>query len=814
MNEGLKSKLTVITAPGGYGKTTALNQWLQQTGLAAVWVSLDAQDNDLLQFWSYTLAAAGSIRPDLADAVSPYLSSLKSGAFALFITAMLHELNASSDEMVIVFDDYHSIELASIHASVAYFLAHMPAHIHLYIASRAEMPFPAARLQTTGQLVKLTVQDLRFQLEEGIRYFQDCMGLSLSADQVAKLVNRTEGWISGLHLAAISLRKGGNYSEFIRVFGGEHRSISDYLFQEAFSLQSEEIQDFLLKTAILDRMNGPLCTAVTGQAGSQALLETLEHQNLFIIPLDDRREWYRYHHLFSEFLRKLFRQSNTIRSKELHVRAARWLEEHGLIDEAVEQLFGEGLHSEASILLEKHLRSLHVKRGVLYRWLRELPESCLAEKPGIQFLYVKVMVEYNEMELAEARLRFMEERLSEPEWKPYTENVFYVSALVSFYRRDFRLADEYLEKFDRQTPEGSYIQMIEGNSYSINYDTLLCFFNDLHEAERFFYKWTNIWGARENYPAAGYQLVTYGLLLYEWNRLEEAEAYVERALESNCMQHYAIIQVRAARIAALICQAKGDWAQALALLDRVKLKIHSADKRIFMSMIEAEKAYLSLRNGSFDERWLQTCGIQSTDTIPLGSIREYLHLARALTECGRVDEALRLLEQLYRIGDENDWTWDKVKISILQSVVMYRKGELMKSVEKLETALRLAEPGRYIRSFVDEGPPMAELLREYLRLRKLNPTRKSAEVSMRYVRELLLTMTDHRKKRGSADSLLTKQELNILRMIEVGLSNKQIADELQISTETVKGHLKSTYRKLDVNNRVQALRQGKELKLL
>ncbi|NRF95878.1 hypothetical protein HQN89_34280 [Paenibacillus frigoriresistens] len=814
LNEGLKSKLTVVTAPGGYGKTTALSQWLRQTAIPAVWISLGPQDNDLIEFWSYTIAAVNSKNPNFAEAVTPYLPSLKSGAFEPFLTAMIHELDRYSDELVIIWDDYHAIDLAPIHASAAYFLAYMPAHIHLYVTSRAEMPFPAARLQTTGQMVKITIQDLQFQLEEGIRYFQECMGLSLSGEEIANLVSRTEGWISGLQLAAISLQRSGNYSGFIRAFSGEHRSISDYLFQEVFSLQPGEIQSFLLETSIVDRMNGPLCETVTGQANCQELLEILELQNLFIVPLDDQRQWYRYHHLFSEFLRRLFRQRYAVRSKELHIKASHWLAEHGFLEEAAEQLFMDGHYLEASDFIEKHLHDFRVKRGVLYRWLRDLPESCFTGKPGIQFLYVKVMVEAGEMELAQARLRLMEDKLSDPEWKEHVGTVLYLSSAVSFYRKDIRRVDEYMEMFDRHMPEGSYIQMIEGNSYSINFDTQLSFINDLHEAERYFSKWVKTWEDRKDYPFVGFYYVTYSLLLYEWNRLEEAEVYVDRALGSKCMQPYGLILLGATAVAVRIYQAKGDSAKAFDLLEQLKLKIHSPDKSIFIRKIEAEKAYLSLMNGSFDAGWLQTNGIRYTDTAPFASIREYLHLARALMECGKENDALQLLEQLYRFVDEEDRLWDKVKVAVLHSMVFYRKGDMANAVMKLEIALQLAEPGKYVRSFLDEGAKMAELLREYLGQRKIRSNRKSAGVSLPYVRELLLMMEESANKSGSSGLLITKQELKILRMIDMGLSNKQIAEQLHITVETVKSHLKSMFRKLDVNSRGQALRQGKDLKLL
>ncbi|MFC3747288.1 LuxR C-terminal-related transcriptional regulator [Paenibacillus sp. GCM10012306] len=812
LNKGLKSKLTSVTAPGGYGKTTALSQWLQQSAIPAVWISLGPQDNDLIEFWSYTIAAVNSKNPQFAETVTPYLSSLKSGAFEPFISAMIRELDSNSDELVMIWDDYHVIDLASIHASVAYFLAYLPAHIHLYVTSRAEMPFPTARLQTTGQMVKITIQELRFQLAEGIRYFQDCMGLPLSGEKIAVLVDRTEGWISGLYLAAISLQRSSNYSDFIRAFSGEHRNISDFLFQEVFSLQPSEIQSFLLETSIVVRMNGPLCETVTGQANCQELLERLEQHNLFIVSLDDQREWYRYHHLFSEFLRRLFRQRYAGQSKELHVKAARWLEEHGFLEEAVEQLFMGGLQLEASALIEKHLQNLHAKRGVLYRWLRDLPESCFTGKPGIQFLFVKVMVETNELELAQARLRLMEDKLSDPEWKPYAGTVHFLSAAVSFYRRDFRRANEYFEIFDRHAPEGSYVQMIEANSYSMYFDTLLSFFNDLHDAERFFNKWIKVWEERDNYPYAGFFYNTYSLLLYEWNRLEEAEAYAERVLRSTCMQPYALILLGASVNVARICQAKGDSAKALEWLEWVKPKINSVDKAMFMRRIEAEKANLSLANGSMDERWLQTCGIKHTDTIPLGPIKEYLILASALMERREVDEALQLLEQLYLLVDKAERTWDKVKVVILQSMAFYRKGELTNAVMKLEAALQLAEPGKYIRSFLDEGAKMAELLREYIRQRQISVNRKSAGIL--YARKLLLLMSDHTNGTASPRALITKQELKILRMIDMGLSNKQIAEQLQITAETVKSHLKSMYRKLHVNSRAQALKQGKELKWL
>jgi LuxR family maltose regulon positive regulatory protein len=817
LNEGLKTKLTILTAPGGYGKTTALSQWVKQSSTPnIVWVSLDSQDNDLSGFWSYVIATVASKNPHFAEVMNPYLSTLTSGTFVPLITAMIHEFSCDSKDWALIFDDFHTINLSSIHTSVAYLIEHLPANIHLYIASRVEPPFPTARLESISQLVKITMQNLQFQLDEGICYFRDCMGFTLSDEDISLLIHRTEGWISGLHLAAISLKSSENYHDFIHAFNGEHRSISDYLFQEVLSHQSEEIRSFLLETSILDRMNDALCEAVTEQANGQERLEMLEQQNLFLIPLDGQRQWYRYHHLFSEFLRRQYRQKHPARAKQLYVHAANWLEEHGFFEEAVEHFLMGRHYPEAASLIEKHLQDLHLKSGVLYRWFSKLPESSLLGRPEIQFLYVKVLVESEEMEMAGSRLRKMEDKMSDPEWKPFVGTFLYLSSAVSFYRKDFQRASEYLERFERHMPQGSYIQMIEANVYTVNFDSLLVFFDDLHDAEEFFYKWVKVWENKKNYPFVGFYYVAYSELLYEWNRLEEAEIYAERALRQKCMKPYALIQIGAALSAARISHAKGNSANAIELLEKIKPLIDSPDKNIFVLCLDTEQVFLSHANGTVDNlnAWLQSCGLKYTDTIPLNRAREYLQLARALMECGSVNEALQVLDNLYRLAHDEDRLRDKIKVSILQSLALHRKGDAMNALMKLEMVLQLAEPGEYLRSFIDEGAGMAELLSQYLHQRQQKLIRKPANVSLEYVKKLLLLMKIPMDENYIPRSLLTMQELKIVRMLEKGLSNKQIAENIHVTLETVKSHLKNIYRKLVVKNRLQALQRGKELNLL
>jgi LuxR family maltose regulon positive regulatory protein len=456
-----------------------------------------------------------------------------------------------------------------------------------------------------------------------------------------------------------------------------------------------------------------------------------------------------------------------------------------------------------------------VKGGVLSRWFSVLPESCYEGKPSVQFLYLKALTESGEVELADTRLRTIEDKLSGPEWKPFVGTFLYLSAYVSLYRRDILRTTEYLEKFDRHMPEGSYMQMIQANTCTTNYDTLLVFFDDLQVADEFFKKWINVWENRDHYPFVGFFYVAYSLLLYEWNRLEEAEDYVERALRQKSLQPYALILVNASIYAARISQARRDSAKAFELLEQVKPKIDSPDKSIFIQRLDAEKAHLSLANGSFDyvAAWLQSCGLNHNDAIPQNRIREYLHLASALIEFGYLDEAIGLLERLYRIVNDEDRLRDKVKVSIVQSIAFHRKGEAKNALMKLEAALQLAEPGGFIRSFIEEGARMDELLTQYLHIRQHNLIGNSTHVSLSYVNMLLQVMKVHMI--GSPISgALTRQELKIVQMIGMGLSNKQIAEQTQVKAETVKSHLKNIYRKLGVNSRIQALQRGKEMDLL
>ena len=447
LNEGMEAKLTLVSAQAGYGKTTALSVWVKQNNKTVAWVSLDRQDNDWTQFWSYVVASIQESEPGFGLSAYSLFEMGPSSTLEPAIIELLNELNRFPRELVIILDDFHVIQLPAIHQSLAHLLEHLPSHIHLYIASRTDLTIPTARLLAKGELHQVLLQDLRFQLDEGLVFFRETTDLRLTQEQIKLLFYQTEGWISGLQLAAISLKRSDNIAETLQQFNGHQHHISDYLLQEVFHHQNDQTRTFLLETSILDRMNSSLCQVVTGQVNAQAQLERLEQMNLFIIPLDDHRIWYRYHHLLSEFLQQLLRRTDPDRWLQVHVRAANELENQGFDEEAVEHYL-EGQHFKDAVrLIEKNLHTLvQTKSEVLMRWVSVLPENSFAEKPMIELFYISVLLGVGEWKAAfqrveQATIRFqaLEKKMADEKWK---------QAMGSAKSKWGELTDDELQQID------------------------------------------------------------------------------------------------------------------------------------------------------------------------------------------------------------------------------------------------------------------------------------------------------------------------------------------------------------------------------
>ncbi|MFX3635575.1 MAG: LuxR C-terminal-related transcriptional regulator [Candidatus Pristimantibacillus sp.] len=826
LDEGMDVKLTLISAQAGYGKTTALSEWVKQCNALVAWVSLDKQDNDWARFWSYIIASIEEKVPDFGKAVEPLLKNGPMETLEPAISVLLNELNYLTSELVIIIDDFHVIELPAIHHSIIYLLEHLPPQIHLFIASRTELTIPTTRLLAKGELHRISMQDLRFQLEEGVMFFRDMTDLLLTKEQVTALYHHTEGWISGLQLAAISLKQSDNVAETIKQFSGQQQHISNYLLEEVFHHLSEHTRDFLLQTSILSRMNHSLCQAVTDQMNGQEQLERLELLNLFIIPLDNHKNWYRYHHLLSDFLKLLLQRTEPDKWMQVHIRAAHWLENHGFDDEAVEHYLEGKQYADVVRLIEKNLPTLvQTKSVVLIRWVSVLPENSLEDKPMVELFYISVLLGVGEWEdafrrikQAEIRFQSLQEKLNEAEWKQAMGNIYFFCSVISYLQRDLKQTSAYFELVEQYVPEGSFFQTMGRNRYQgyESFDDHLSHINGLHEADVYLLKWITTWEKKKEYPFIGCLYASYSKLLYEWNRLDEAEYYVNKALGRKDMEPFARILIQIAFSASRIQQAKGNEDQASELLTHLKLQIDSPDYELFMLKIEAEQACLSLQQGSLQDalEWLQRCGLAYTDEISLNRIAEYLSLARVLAACDWMDEALYLLERMYGLLEKEDRLRDRIKILLIQSVTYHRLGETKIAYLRLETALQLAKPEGYIRSFIDEGPIMAEMLAAYMKMQQDSKVIGRFPVSLAYIKQLIQAINGMSEEYLSLEEILTEQEKKVLLLIAGGLSNKEIALHLNIKSETVKFHIKNVYRKLEVNSRVQALQRAREMMIL
>ncbi len=883
LNEGLAHRLVLISAPAGFGKTTLLSQWLAGCPMAVAYLSLDEGDNDLARFLAYVAAALDRADAPAGDGAPNTTRMLPRQPAEAVLTALINHAAEAERDTVLVLDDYHAVGSEAVHKAVGFLLDHLPPQLHLVIATRADPPLPLARLRARGQLAELRAADLGFTEDETAEFLRRMPDLEVSAEDVAALEARTEGWAVGLQLAVLSMRGRKNQHDFIDAFSGNQEYVADYLTDEVLAQQPKGIRDFLLRTSILDRLTGPLCDALTGQSGGQETLAQLVRANLFTASLDSQRRWYRYHRLFADLLRRRLEERDPDLVPDLHRRASLWHEAHGFPSEAVEHALLAGDFERAARLIEGSAEAT-LSRGevaTIRRWIESLPDGLVQARPALcgyhawclvqggrpleaaqaridlaqpgQASAVRSFIHIHRGQIASARVLAQEATDKLPEGETFFRTLArWELEVCDLADADLTTAARRLESFTNtgQTGDNLVFTVLAISSLARMRQRQ----GQLHEAKEIYQRAIALASDPQGnpLPVAGASMIGLGSLRYEWNDLVEAERLVTRGIE---------LATRWSEIDAI---------EGYLTLSRIRLLQGESDE-VEAAMENARRVVRQFYTGTFSDlavelflidqwiaqgdvdraaRWLEEQGLLaeaanhrallaglSTLEYHLGHHR-FLAVARLWLAQGRSQEALGLMDSLLAIMTERGWRRNRREIELqsLRALALQGTGRTDEALAALETALELAEPGGYIRTFVDQGRPMARLL-HIAAARGIRPAYAGTLLAAWPVagedsqgRQDWQDAQDgagvhpvHAANHPSALSTqhsapliepLSQRELEVLGLIATGLTDREIAEQLVLSPQTVKVHARNIYDKLEVGNRTQAAARARALGLL
>jgi LuxR family maltose regulon positive regulatory protein len=861
LNEGLSSgrKLTLISAPAGFGKTTLVSEWVASLTsspggrMRVAWLSLDTGDNDPARFLVYLVSALQTIQPNFGKAILGGLGSPQPPSPESILTALLNEITVIQDNFVLILDDYHVIDSKPVENALAFLLEHLPPQMRLVMATREDPDLSLARLRARGQLTELRVTDLRFTPSEVAEFLNRAMGLSLSAEDIAALETRTEGWIAGLQLAAISMQGHKDSASFIKSFTGSHHFVMDYLLEEVLTQQPESVQAFLLRTSILDRLCGPLCEAVLldSSVSGQATLEYLEQANLFMIPLDNERRWYRYHQLFADLLRQRLQQSIISSSKnerkgmaEYHVRASIWYEDNALEIEAFQHAAAANDFERAERLIEGKGMPLHFRGAVapVLSWLESLPSTVLDAWPSLWTAYASTLLVTGQTSRVEEKLQAAEAALEGADTNDKTRDLIgriaairataaaslgQVETIITQSHRaleylhpnnlafrtstTWKLGFAYQIQGERVAASQAYTEVISIGQRSGNIVfTVIAMIglgnlqegeNRLHLAAETYERALQLFG-EQPLPFASEAHFGLARVLYEWNDLEAAEQHAQQCVELLRQMENNDRIVACDIFLARLKLARGDAAGAAAILAKTSqfARQHNFMQRIPEVVAAQVRTLLQQGNPTAAAHLVQA------NALPMSQAR--VHLAQ-----GETSAALAVLQLVHQQVEAKGWQDERLKVLVLQSIVLHAHGEKDKAVQVLGEALALAERGGFIRIFVDEGLLMAQLLSE-----------AAAHGMMpEYIGKLLAVFeAEQQGNTGKSQPApapplvepLSPRELEVLQLIARGLSNHEISERLFLALSTVKGHNRIIFNKLQVQRRTEAVARARELGLV
>jgi LuxR family maltose regulon positive regulatory protein len=816
------ASLVLVSAPAGFGKTTLLTEWLAENteGTAVAWLSLDAQDNDPSRFWAYVVAALHHARPEIAAADGPSEHLLP---------MLLNDITALEGDIVLVLDDYHLIESREIQNGMEFLVEHLPPNLHVVIGTRADPPLPLPRLRARGELVEIRAADLRFTNDEAASYLDAMVDAEISTSDIATLEERTEGWIAALQLAALSMQGRDNISEFVATFAGDDRFVVDYLAGEVLHQQPKPVRTFLLQTSILGRLSGPLCDAVTGRDDSAPLLRELDDGNLFVVPLDDRRQWYRYHHLFADVLRLRLTREDPSDVRELHARASRWFEAHGDRPAAFLHAVAAGDSERAADLAELELTSLGQARQetTLRNWMEALPPEILAQRPVLNLGYVGALMAIGDIAGVEPRLEHIQAQLEQRDNTIVVDETQYerIPGQVAVYRAGIaRVRGDVSGTITYARQARELVQPDDDLGRGAAAGILALAYwseGDLDAAHRWYSD------ARDSLDQGGYAPDVIGCTLaladirVAQGRLRDAMATFERGnqysrehggLRGVADMHVgmselwleqddidaALAQLETARklgdaaglpqypyrsrvAMALVRAAQDDTAAALDLLTEAE-RCFTSDYFPTVRPIAAIRARVQLEAGDVRAArgWADAQNLRVTDELHY--LREYEHvtLARVLLAEGAYADVAPFLQRLLAAAETGGRLGSTIEILLLQAQAHEARNDAVAARGARQRARTLAEPEGFVRLFA--GASNA-------------PTARPAAASP-----------------GLVDPL-SERELAVLRLLRSDLSGPDIARELTVSLNTMRTHTKNIYAKLGVNSRRAAVRRADELGL-
>jgi len=859
-------KLTLVSAPAGFGKTTLLSEWIHEQKQDAAWISLDKGDNDPARFLAYFISAFHTIEHEMVEETFALLESPQPPPVEVILTPLINSISERSSKFSIVLDDYHVITNAQVHEAVRFTMANMPPQIHLIISSRSDPPWPLSRMRARGEMAEIRANDLRFTAEEVTKFLNHVMEFDLSPEDVKLLESRTEGWIAGLQMAALSMQGRKDLSGFIKALTGSHRFIMDYLVEEVIDKQSREIQEFLLKTSILARMNGPLCDFVTESTDSQQTIAYLEQANLFLVHLDDERCWYRYHHLFSGLLRTYQEEYRPGRAPELHRRASIWFEEQGLIADAVEHALAADDLDRVVDLLEGNAFAMmdHGQLASLKGWLDTLPVELVNSRPWLCLSYTWIAIYTGQLQLIEPFLADVEAGLDGIESKEEIEHINGHMIAIRAYRAEllgeFEIAIENasralimlpqddlrtrcfatmrlsvsqrligeLDEASRAFKEALTLSREIGDSHiAVN---VLCDLAGLYIIQGRLREIDNLCQealklAETHFrrsgwwmPITGYAYARISQVAYEQNDLETALRSSEKAIElcrAGGLKEY-LTDSYVFRAIAL--QAAGDIdgafnaiheakSIALNLSDWYKEIVEPYEAAIYLAQGDAARASQLVDERDFirkDEHGLEFF------TNNIMQARVLVKLCEQSPE--QLDDVMQFMEKLRLVAEDKGANSFVLKILALESVAEWLRGNSGQALLLLQRSIVLAEPEGYIRPFIDLGPAMGNVLKHAV----------TQGVSKSFVGKLLNAMQNEpwakdlhlMAESSTLSEPISERELQVLRLLHSDLSTPEIAQELVVAVSTVRSHIKNIYSKLNVHSRMEAVDRAKELNLL